>query len=243
MNNTYAEHMTKLVAIELTKRGCYNKGVVYAIVAQAIVESNYGKSTLAKVYHNHFGLTCGVYWKGNSINMSTKEEINGSLVDTRNNFRVYRSDAEGVSGFFDFISTKRYENLQSCTTPEEWLKKIKSDGYCTASDYVEVCMKHVNMLLTQDYLNTRSLPSYKKGSTYTLKYNMTVRQNPLRTSPIVGYNRLTTDGKKHDKDKNGTLDKGTLVTCKDVYYYSDEVWIKIPSGWVCGYDSNYVYVR
>ena len=67
---------------------------------------------------------------------------------------------------------------------------------------------------------------------------MIVRKNPLRNSPMVGYNGLTTDGKNHDKDKNGSLDSGTVVTCKDVYYYADEVWLKIPSGWVCGYDAT-----
>lgn len=239
----YAKKMTDLVTNELEKRGCYNKNVVPAIVAQAIVESENGESTLAKVYHNHFGLTCGPYWKGSSINMATKEEINGSLVDTRNNFRVYRSDAEGVTGFFDFIATKRYENLQKCTNPKEWLETIKKDGYCTASDYVEVCMKYVNTILTQDFANERNLPKYKKGCTYTLIDNMIVRNNPWRNSTMVGHNRLTTDGKNHDKDKNGSLDAGTVVTCKDVYYYPDEVWLKIPSGWICGYDATSVYVK
>ena len=239
----YAKKMTELITHELEKRGCYNKNVVHGIVAQAIVESNNGKSILSCVYHNHFGLKCGKYWKGNSINMRTKEEISGTLVDVSDNFRVYRTDADGVAGFFDFIATKRYENLQKCTTPKEWLETIKNDGYCTASNYVDVCMKYVDILLTQDYDNTRNLPTYKKGCTYTLLDNMMVRKNPLRTSPLVGYNGLTVDGKKHDKNKNGALDKGTIVTCKDVYYYSDEVWIKIPSGWVCGYDANNIYAK
>lgn len=239
----YAKRMTDLVTTELSKRGCYNKNVVPAIVAQAIIESKNGESILASVYHNHFGMTCGPYWNGNSINMKTKEEVSGNLIDTTQNFRVYKSDEDGVAGFFDFISTKRYKNLQNCTTPREWLETIKADGYCTSSNYVDACMKHVNNLLTQDFANERNLPKYKKGCTYTLIDNMIVRKNPLRNSPMVGYNRLTTDGKNHDKDKNGSLDAGTVVTCKDVYYYTDEVWLKIPSGWICGYDATSVYVK
>ena len=38
----YAKKMTELVTNELEKRSCYNKNVVPAIVAQAIVESNNG---------------------------------------------------------------------------------------------------------------------------------------------------------------------------------------------------------
>lgn len=239
----YAKKMTELVTTELTKRGCYNKNVVPAIVAQAILESNNGESILASVYYNHFGMKCGAYWKGNSINMKTKEEINGAMFDVSDNFRVYETDTDGVAGFFDFIETKRYENLQGCNTPREWLETIKADGYCTASNYVEICMKYVNILLTQDFANERSLPTYKKGCTYTLRDNMIVRKNPLRNSHIVGYNALTPDGKNHDKNKNGSIDTGTVVTCKDVYYYADEVWLKIPSGWICGYDANNVYVK
>ena len=232
----YAEKMTDLVINELTKRGCYNKNVVPAIVSQAIVESNNGNSILASIYHNHFGMKCGAYWKGNSINMKTKEEVNGSMVDVSDNFRVYANDEEGVAGFFDFISTKRYENLQFCNTPREWLETIKADGYCTASNYVDICMKYV------DLASKKSFPSYKKGFTYTLRYNMIVRKNPSIISPMVGYNGLTTDGKNHDKNKNGSLDAGTVVTCKGVYYGANEVWIKIPSGWICGYDAGCIYV-
>lgn len=239
----YAKIMTELIACELAKRSCYSRNVIPGIVAQAIVETRNGTSKLSCVYHNHFGMKCGKYWNGDSITMKTKEEINGEIIELYDNFRVYKSDSDGIAGFFDFIATKRYENLQKCNTPYQWLETIVADGYCTASDYVEVCMKHVNMLLTQDYGNARSLPTYKKGCTYTLRDNMMVRKNPLRTSPLVGYNDLTVDGKKHDKNKNGALDKGTVVTCKDVYYYADEVWIKIPSGWVCGYDATNVYVE
>ena len=158
----YAKKMTELVTTELLKRGCYNRNVVPAIVAQAIVESNNGESILASVYHNHFGMKCGAYWKGNSINMRTKEEVNGSMVDVSGNFRVYATDAEGIAGFFDFISTKRYENLQRCNTPREWLETIKADGYCSASNYVDVCMKYVNTLLTQDFKTKEVYQHIKK---------------------------------------------------------------------------------
>ena len=94
----YAKKMTELVTTELLKRGCYNRNVVPAIVAQAIVESNNGESILSSVYHNHFGMKCGAYWKGNSINMKTKEEVNGSMVDVYDNFRVNDTDTDGVTG-------------------------------------------------------------------------------------------------------------------------------------------------
>jgi murein L,D-transpeptidase YcbB/YkuD len=43
---------------------------------------------------------------------------------------------EGVKGYFDFVSTKRYGNLKNATTPRQYLEYIKADGYATASSYV-----------------------------------------------------------------------------------------------------------
>ena len=44
------------------------------IIAQAILESGWGKSKLAATYHNYFGLKCGTKWTGKSVNMNTQEE-------------------------------------------------------------------------------------------------------------------------------------------------------------------------
>ena len=33
-----------------------------AVIAQAILESGWGESTLASKYHNYFGLKCGTKW-------------------------------------------------------------------------------------------------------------------------------------------------------------------------------------
>lgn len=108
------------------------------IIAQAILESGWGKSGLASKYHNYFGLKCGSSWKGKSVNMATKEEYKvGTLTNIRDNFRVYDSMEAGVKGYFEFINTKRYANLKGVTSPEEYVKRIKADGYATSSSYVD----------------------------------------------------------------------------------------------------------
>ena len=108
------------------------------IIAQAILESGWGKSGLASNYHNYFGLKCGSSWKGKSVNMATKEEYKvGTLTNIRDNFRVYDSMEAGVKGYFEFINTKRYANLKGVTSPEEYVKRIKADGYATSSSYVD----------------------------------------------------------------------------------------------------------
>mgnify|MGYP003474700569 CR=1 FL=1 len=112
------------------------------IIAQAILESGWGKSSLASKYHNYFGLKCGGAWKGKSVNMATKEEYKvGTLTNIRDNFRVYDSMEDGVKGYFDFINTRRYANLKGVRSPEEYVRRIKADGYATSSTYVDTLMK------------------------------------------------------------------------------------------------------
>lgn len=141
----FISEIAPLIQKEAKKRG-YK--VCSPILAQACCESNFGQSVLSKRYANYFGLKCGAYWKGASVNLKTKEEYSGKLTTIRDNFRVYLKDGlpsmeEGVKGYFDFISTKRYANLKDATTPNEYLELIKKDGYCTSSTYVRTCMDHV----------------------------------------------------------------------------------------------------
>ena len=112
------------------------------IIAQAIVESGWGKSGLASKYHNYFGLKCGSSWKGKSINMTTKEEYKvGTMTNIRDNFRVFDDFDDGIRGYFEFINTSRYANLKGVKSPEEYVRRLKADGYATSSKYVDNVMR------------------------------------------------------------------------------------------------------
>lgn len=109
-----------------------------AIIAQAALESGWGKSKLAATYHNYFGLKCGSSWKGASVNLNTMEEYTvGNLTLIKDNFRVYADMAAGVAGYFDFIGSKRYANLKQAISSRNYLELIKADGYATSSHYVD----------------------------------------------------------------------------------------------------------
>ena len=138
-NNEFIEQIAKCV-----KKYAYVYGIeVHSpIIAQAILESGWGKSGLASKYHNYFGLKCGSSWKGKSVNMATKEEYKvGTLTNIRDNFRVYDSMESGIKGYFDFINTSRYANLKGVKSPEEYVRRIKADGYATSSKYVDNVMR------------------------------------------------------------------------------------------------------
>lgn len=119
--------------------------VCSAAIAQACIESRYGLSSLGCLYHNYFGMKCGRAWQGKSVNLKTREEYTvGTLTTIKDNFRVYDSMEQGVSGYYDFISMSRYANLKTAKTPLEYLERIKADGYATSSTYVSTNMGVVN---------------------------------------------------------------------------------------------------
>lgn len=181
------------------------------VIAQACCESRYGFSGLAK-YHNYFGLKCGSSWKGASVNMATKEEYTvGTLTSIRDNFRAYSDMEEGVKGYFDFISTKRYSNLKSAKTPLEYLERIKADGYATSSTYVNTNMNYIlkhDLTKWDDFnhenVNTTTMspsvmPVLKIGSKGDF---VTIAQGRL---VVLGYN-IAIDGIYGEKTKKAVME-------------------------------------
>lgn len=173
----------------------YGYWVPSAIIAQACIESGYGRSTLAYKYHNYFGLKCGSGWTGPSVNMKTNEEYGNGLVAIRDNFRVFPNIDLGVKGYFDFIQYPRYANLKTATTPRQYLEYIKADGYATASGYVNTCMIPIQ---------TYALTQYDGGTVtepvvnYVTPFAGTVSATALnvRKGPGTGYDIMTVDGNK-----------------------------------------------
>ena len=142
---------------------CKARGYLFpsAIIAQACCESAYGTSMLGYKYHNYFGMKCGSAWKGKSVNLRTKEEINSSLISIRDNFRVYDNVEAGIKGYFDFISSSRYQNLKNATSSLNYLELIKADGYATSSSYVNTVYKIVNTYNLTQYDIDHSKPVIK----------------------------------------------------------------------------------
>lgn len=139
---THKEFIEVIAKYVIKYANDYGIKVHSPIIAQAILESGWGGSTLASKYNNFFGLKCGGSWKGKSVNMATKEEYTvGTLTDIRANFRVYDSIEDGVRGYFEFINYSRYANLKGVESPEEYVRRIKADGYATSSTYVTNLMR------------------------------------------------------------------------------------------------------
>lgn len=214
----FIKYIAPMIVKEGHERG-YN--IVSTTIAQALIEGGAGKSELARVYHNHFGLKCGSSWKGNYVNMKTKEEYTpGQLTNIKDLFRTYESDEEGVKGYYDFISYKRYANLKNAIDYRQFAEYLKKDGYATSSTYVNTLVNTVKSysLITYDgngeVIITRE--TLRKGDK-----NNEVRDLQMYLNKF-GYS-LTTDGifgektrlavvdfqKKHDLEPDGIVGRYT----------------------------------
>lgn len=141
------------VIVELTYENDYK--FPSAIIAQFICESNWNRSTLSSKYNNFGGYKAGKDWKGKTVKLKTKEFLNGKYVEVYADFIHADSVRQGVQEYFNFIGRySRYKNLKTATSPEEYIKFLKQDGYATSPTYVET--------LT-NILNKNNLKSYDKG--------------------------------------------------------------------------------
>jgi len=86
-------------------------------------------------------------------------------------------------------------------------------------------------------------PKYKIGNTYTLQVELKVRTGAGTHYSVKKHSQLSIDGRKHDKDKDGALDKGTRITCQQIKNVGQDIWIKCPSGWIAAYYQGKRYIK
>lgn len=101
-------------------------------LAQALLESGNGNSTLAVEANNHFGIKCGGVWNGKSI---TKSDDNPNDC-----FRVYDNPEQSFKDHSQFLLRKRYEKLFSLNKNDYrgWAYGLKEAGYATNPRYPEL---------------------------------------------------------------------------------------------------------
>ena len=88
---------------------------------------------------------------------------------------------------------------------------------------------------------------FDKGSVYTLMTNVNVRTGAGTDYAIKKVRDLTADGKKNctssNSGDNAVLKSGTRVTALDVINVGKDIWLRIPSGYICVYYKGDKYAR
>ena len=99
-------------------------------LAQGMLESDYGRSTLATKARNHFGIKCHSSWKGKRVYHDD---------DRRNEcFRKYNNVYESYRDHSEFLTeARRYEFLfdYKPTQYKAWARGLKKAGYATSPTY------------------------------------------------------------------------------------------------------------
>ncbi|MDT8401075.1 MAG: glucosaminidase domain-containing protein [Bacteroidales bacterium] len=102
-------------------------------LAQAVIESDYGRSRLASTANNHFGIKCHKEWTGRRIyhNDDRRSEC----------FRRYRDVSESFKDHSDFlVDGSRYSFLFYLEQDDYrgWARGLKSAGYATNPRYADM---------------------------------------------------------------------------------------------------------
>ena len=107
-------------------------------LAQGIIESDFGRSRLAREANNHFGIKCSGSWTGPTIRHND---------DKRNEcFRKYRKAEESFLDHSDFLkSESRYRFLFDIQQSDYkgWAKGLKRAGYATNPDYANMVIRTI----------------------------------------------------------------------------------------------------
>jgi hypothetical protein len=123
-------------------------------VAQAILESAWGKSELTQRANNLFGMKASSSWRGRKITLKTTEFYKGEKQIVYADFRAYDSLKESIEDHNKLLSYSRYKPLGNCKNYKEVSEKIYECGYATDPKYPEKLIKIIeeNKLYELDYL-------------------------------------------------------------------------------------------
>ena len=141
-NTELIEKVAALAVADWNKTGVILPSVT---IAQAILESGWGKSTLTTKGNALFGIKAGTSWKGKRLSLKTWEIYDGKRVDITDAFRAYDSWEESVTDHSAFLGgIARYKNIVGNTDAEEVCKLLQQDGYATATNYAASLLKLIN---------------------------------------------------------------------------------------------------
>ena len=151
-------------------------------LAQGMIESDHGRSTLAREANNHFGIKCHDDWTGPRVRHHD---------DRRNEcFRKYSRPEESFIDHSEFLRNRsRYSSLFSLpvTDYRGWARGLKNAGYATNPHYADMLIRKIEENNLQDfdvyYAASPSKPVTKPVPSEEIKPGIKVPAETKVTSP------------------------------------------------------------
>ena len=203
-------------------------GVASAIIAQACLESAFGRSNKARNYNNFFGLK----YKENRVDCndgyftdtSSEQMPDGTYIKITTKWFAFPDMHEGVHGYFEFVDIPRYAGIKKATDPEIYLSILKDGGYATSINYVANCMSLVTKYNLTQYDEVKPMYTNSPLVTYTdiTDHNYGLRSHAIDTITIhhmAGNLSVQTCGNLFHR-KNGSSNYG--INGKDIALYVPE---------------------
>ena len=130
-NKQYEDYIKKYreLAVEEMKKYHIPASIT---LAQGLLESGAGQSTLARKSNNHFGIKCGSDWNGKTV--SHDDDARGEC------FRAYKHPKESYEDHSKFLAGRpRYASLfkLNITDYKGWARGLKKAGYATNPRYAD----------------------------------------------------------------------------------------------------------
>lgn len=127
-------------------------------LAQGLLESGAGQSTLARKSNNHFGIKCGSDWSGKTVRHDD---------DARNEcFRAYKHPRQSYEDHSKFlVGRPRYASLfkLKITDYKGWARGLKKAGYATNPRYAEQLIGIIELYDLHQYDRKDALKFLKKN--------------------------------------------------------------------------------
>lgn len=125
------------------------------ILGQAILESNWGKSTLASKYNNLFGIKA--YGDQKKVSLETKEFVNEEWITIQGDFKVYDSWEQSMDDHTQLFvqgvdwNSALYEKVITATNYQEAAQALQDAGYATDPGYAQKIIQVIETYQLNQY--------------------------------------------------------------------------------------------
>ena len=156
-NKQYEDYIKKYreLAVEEMKKYHIPASIT---LAQGLLESGAGQSTLARKSNNHFGIKCGSDWRGKTV--SHDDDARGEC------FRAYKHPKESYEDHSKFLAGRsRYASLfkLKITDYKGWARGLKKAGYATNPRYADQLIGIIELYELHKYDEKNYLKWIKKN--------------------------------------------------------------------------------
>jgi hypothetical protein len=179
---TYIDNFKDIAVSEMKRTGI----PASITLAQGMIESDYGRSTLAREANNHFGIKCHNDWSGPKVYHND---------DKRNEcFRKYSKPEDSFHDHSEFLkSGSRYGFLfgLSSTDYKAWARGLKKAGYATNPEYANMLIRKIEEENLHYYDNGYKPEAVSMVNQLPVKESVVVRDTDSNVSPVNENNMVS----------------------------------------------------